>query len=195
MTEDASSILPTIRSRTRLCSLKPLNDEDLVQNLQRWAGVQKEHAEQIAGPADGDLSFAMEMALQGASSEFFQEFSEWMRTCFKGNIPEALEWVESIAGKGREWHKNFLLYGLHMLRMAMLHNHVGADGVRLTKEEQSFEEKFRHYVPDQELPDLVHLFEKACKDIERNGNPRIIFFDATLGISKHLRAQLAPSEG
>ncbi len=195
MTEDPSAILATIRSRTRLCPLKPLSDEALVANLERWAGIEREAAERIAGPADGNLSSAMEMALQGATSEYFQTFTQWMRTSFKGNIPEGMEWVESIAGKGREWHKNFLLYGLHMLRTSLLHNHVGAEGVRLNEEEREFEDKFRHYIPDEELPGLVELFEKACEDIERNGNPRLIFFDTTLGISRVLRAQVSSKQG
>lgn len=194
MTEDPSAILPTIRSRTRLCPLRPLSDEDLIADLERWAGIDRENAAQIAGPADGDLSLAMEIALEGTTSEYFREFANWMRTCFKGKIPEGMEWVESIAGKGREWHKNFLFYGLHMLRMSMLHNHIGPGGVRLTEEEKAFEEKFRHYVPDRELPELVQLFEETCEDIERNGNPRIIFFDTTLRISKSLRAQLSAQQ-
>ena len=183
LSEDPSSILPTIRSRTRMLSLKPLDDEAIAEQLQAWGGMDRPGAEKIAGPADGNLSLAMEMAAQGeGGAEYFQAFAEWMRTCFQGRIPEGVEWVESVAGKGREWHKGFLVYALHILRQCMLHDLVDGSKVRLSEEERSFEEKFRHFIPADELPVLAELFEEACKDIERNGNPRIVLFDTTLQV-------------
>lgn len=187
LAEDPSSILPTIRSRTRMMSLRPLSDEDVAKNLQRWSELDAASAERIAGPSDGNLSLAMEIALQGANGEYFQQFAEWMRTCFKGNLPEGLEWVEAIAGKGREWHKGFLVYGLHILRQCMIHNLVDGSRVRLSEEEKAFEEKFRYYVPESVTSDLSKIFEEACADIERNGNPRIVFFDITLQLVDRFR--------
>lgn len=180
LSDDPSAILPTIRSRTRIMALDPLSDEELIGDLQHWAGLDRSMAERIAGPADGNLSLAMEIATSSDSQEYFQSFADWMRICFKGSLPDGLEWVEGIAGKGREWHKGFLIYGLHMLRQCLLHNEVDASKVRLTEEEKSFEEKFRHYIPLEELPELVRILEDACADIERNANPRILFFDSTL---------------
>lgn len=187
LSEDPSSILPTIRSRTRIMSLKPLSDEDVAMNLEHWCELDRASAERIAGPSDGNLSLAIEIAKNGADGEYFQQFTDWMRTCFKGNIPKGMEWVESIAGKGREWHKGFLIYGLHILRQCMLHNLVDGSRVRLSEEERSFEEKFRYYVPESQLPRLSSIFEAGCADIERNGNPRIVLFDMTLQLIDSFR--------
>ncbi|MFB6257711.1 MAG: ATP-binding protein [Flavobacteriales bacterium] len=182
LSEDPSAILPTIRSRTRISPLAPLSDEAVKENLLHFAGLGEEEVEKIAGPADGDMGLAMELAIQADSGEYFQEFTRWMRICFKGTIPDGMEWVESVASKGREWHKNLLVYGLHILRQCMLHNHVDRSKVRASEEERKFEEKFRHYVPATQLPTLTGIFEEACADIERNGNPRILFFDTTLQV-------------
>lgn len=182
LSEDPGSILPTIRSRTRIHTLKPLSDEAVKQNLVQWNGTGDEEAARIAGPADGNLSLAMEMARHGASGDYFKRFAEWMRICFKGKIPEGMEWVESIAGQGREWHKGFLVYGLHMLRQCLLHELYDASAVRLSDEEKSFEDKFRKHVPEEVLLTVSEAFEKASRDIERNGNPRIVFFDLTLQV-------------
>lgn len=191
LSEDPSSILPTIRSRTRIMPLDPLTDEDLSTELQRWGSLDQQTAEKIAGPADGDLSLALEMAHQEDSGEYFQQFANWMRVCFKGNIPEGMEWVEGIAGKGREWHKGFLVYALHILRQCLLHNNVDASKVRLTDEEKRFEEKFRQHLPTEALPRFSHIIEDACADIERNGNPRILFFDTTLRVIRCFREERA----
>ncbi len=182
LSEDPSALLPTIRSRTRILRLNPLSDEAITEQLQKWTGTDRESAEKIAGPSDGNLSLAMEMVEHGRGGEFFQEFTAWMRTCFKGNIPEGMEWVESVAGKGREWHKGFLVYALHILRQCMLHNLVDGSKVRLSEEERAFEEKFRQFIPSEELPNLASIFEEASQDIERNGNPRIVLFDTTLQV-------------
>ncbi len=64
----------------------------------------------------------------------------------------------------------------------MLHNLVDGSKVRLSEEERGFEEKFRHFIPPEEMPFLVEVFEEACNDIERNGNPRIVLFDTTLKV-------------
>jgi DNA polymerase-3 subunit delta' len=160
--------------------MDPLGDEELTSALVHWADLDRSTAEKIAGPADGNLSLAMEMATSEGSVEYFQRFTEWMRLSFKGDLPQGMEWVEGIAGKGREWHKGFLIYALHILRQCMLHNLVDASKVRLSEEERSFEEKFRHYIPSEEVPAITEVLEEACSDIERNANPRILFFDTTL---------------
>jgi len=106
-----------------------------------------------------------------------------------------VEWTEEIAKPsfGREKQKQFLNYGLRLFRESLMRNYGDSSLGRAGEPEAQFLVKFAPYIHGGNCLEVIELFNDASYHIERNANPKILFLDVALKLTKLLRVK-APQE-
>jgi len=102
-------------------------------------------------------------------------FIELMRSSYKKNVLEMMDWADMVSGIGREAQKIFLEYALHMVRQSILKNYTEEQLTRVSQEEAGFLKNFSKFITGNNVTDFLTIFSEAQYHIERNANPKILF--------------------
>ncbi len=113
-----------------------------------------------------------------------------MRSAFVGNVPGLIGWTDEMAKIGREKQKQFLIYGLHLFRESLIMNYGDVALSKKNSKEAEFLKKFAPYIHGTNCMDTIELFNDAVYHIERNANPKILFLDVALKLTKLLRVKM-----
>lgn len=186
--EETELILNTIKSRTYQVKIPRIEKKALEAAMAKHYNVRLAEVADASAMAHGNWLEAIRLYEDAETEKFhFSSFQQWMRLCFKSNIPELIDFSSNIAGIGREKQKSFLMYALNLLRNSLLHNHQLFDLIRLPAEEATFTSKFSPFVRQDNLLQLTELMEEGIRQIERNGNAQIIFMDTSFHVVRLLR--------
>ena len=133
---------------------------------------------------------------QDFKADFEILFLEWVRAAFKvkgkkSAINELVNFAEKVSKKTREEQKSFLIYCSDVIRDSMLY------GYRAENKKDSYNsgldlEKFAPFVHEENILDFYKEIQKGFSDIERNGNPKIIFLDISIKLTRLLH--IKPTE-
>ena len=133
---------------------------------------------------------------QDLKADFEILFLEWVRAAFKvkgkkSAINELVNFAEKVSKKTREEQKSFLIYCSDVIRDSMLY------GYRAENKKDSYNsgldlEKFAPFVHEENILDFYKEIQKGFSDIERNGNPKIIFLDISIKLTRLLH--IKPTE-
>lgn len=187
VTENPEMLLNTILSRTQLIPLEKLSSEQISTELISKFNLEESEARQIAVLSEGDYNEALKMYKSGFENDFFNDFSEWMRLCYKADLSNLLKSCEKIVALGREGQKSFLKYALHIFRECnIMQNHIEALN-RLSANELEFVQNFSKVIKISNIFKITDLVNDSCYFIERNANSKILFFNLSLQINHALR--------
>jgi DNA polymerase-3 subunit delta' len=186
---DYEQILPTITSRVLMVRIPRLQPQEIATELSKRFAVSSDEAIGLALLSEGNYNAAIKMAQDevNVNEQFFQD---WMRKCYSHKGLEISQWVDMIAGLGREKQKNFLAYAVHMLRECLMFRIGQEELVHLKPGERQFVEKFSPFIHPKNLPDLTRVLEEAAVYIERNANPKLVFMSLSFDVEKLLSKQL-----
>lgn len=185
-------ILDTILSRVQLLKLNKPTHLEVASYLQQFYKLEQQKAVQLCDRYDSNLVKIIE-SLDSSSDEeeFMEKFVEWMRQCFKLNTEMINAFAIEFRDLGREKQKQYLQFVAVQLRNAW----VGVKHPTLLNchlsEQSTFYSNFGKYLHADNLPSILKEIEKAIFGIERNGNPRFIFTDASFIIGKSLQMKTA----
>ncbi len=182
VSQNIDKLLTTILSRTQLIKIRAFNNQEIWQVLVDNAGVEAKRAAQIAYLSDGNLQEALRLSKEAVNDNHVL-FRDWMRFCFKANFTELVAYTEMFAKMSKEGQKSLLLYGLEMLREALVSPYKEARLVRLEGEELTFAEGFSKVLTQAKAESLYNQLNEACFHLERNGSAKIIFLDTSLAIA------------
>ena len=187
VSESTERILPTILSRTQLVHVPPLEENLLREGLMNLQGGDPDLLEDAVRRANGNFNIALTTLRKDEQElSYFEQFTRLMRLAYARNIIEINDWVEAVAGTGRERQKQLLDYSLRLLRENfMLHMKQPALNFMSSKE-AGFSGKFSPFIHDGNIHELVESFTLAANHIEANGNPRIIFMDLSIKVIRLL---------
>ncbi|MGW8317271.1 MAG: DNA polymerase III subunit [Bacteroidales bacterium] len=187
VSEQTDRILPTILSRTQLMHIPPLTASEIREGLMEREPDEPERIEDAVRRSNGNFNMALQTLREDQrEQQYFDHFTSLMRLCYARNIIEINDWVEQIAGIGRERQKQLLEYALRILRESFIF-HLGNDDLNyMSVKERSFVEKFSPFIHQGNIHELAAAFDLAVNHIEANGNPRIILMDLSIGIIKLL---------
>ncbi|MEX0291614.1 MAG: ATP-binding protein [Flavobacteriaceae bacterium] len=195
--EDEEQLLQTIRSRCQVLHFPPLAEEAIVMALVE-RGLSKEEALRLAHEANGNFNKALDLMNKDSEELIFEKwFVQWMRSAFKakGNraaVHELILWSEEVAKTGRETQKNFLKYGLSVMRQAMLINYKAEELAYMKIHIDGFQlDKFAPFVHESNIEPIVHEIEEAIYHVERNGNSKLIFTDLSIRLTRLLHRKAA----
>jgi len=197
ITEDEEQILQTIKSRCQVLHFPPLA-EDAISEALIEKGLLRDEALRLAHEANGNFNKAMDLMNKDSEELIFEKwFVQWMRSAFKakGNkaaIHELILWSEEVAKTGRETQKNFLKYGLAVMRQAMLINYNAHELAYMKIHIDGFQlEKFAPFVHENNIENIVGEIEDAIYHVERNGNSKLIFTDLSIRLTRLLHKKAA----
>ena len=184
-------LLPTIKSRCQLSSLKPLNTDIIKEELVR-KGCEENLAVFYAANAEGSLGKALE-SFQNIEQqrEYETLFVQCLRGAFKasGNksvVIDLMSWANSMGSLGRTLQKKFLLYSLHFIRQALLVSYQASSLVHFQSLTGFRIEKFAPFVHSGNAQELIELLEETCYAVDRNANGKILFSDFALRMTRIL---------
>jgi DNA polymerase-3 subunit delta' len=188
VSDNSETILPTIISRTQIIRVPHLSIDEVAACLVDKYKIDKSVASTAAALNQGNLVEAIE-SVQGDQSqhEYFDLFVKLMRSAYAANANDLIEVSEEIASLDRERQKNFVRYGLHIFRESILMNYLKGEGVTLRNEEIAFLSKFAKYINNQNITQLADEFNLAYYHIDRNANPKILFTDLVIKLTKLIR--------
>src|SRR5690554_1250515 len=186
--EDTENVLQTIWSRCQPLHVRAIETEEMADALQRNFSLDREHAQSAARIARGSYTKAVEMVQSSDENDyFFDLFVQMTRASFSRNIKKIKEVAGEIAGIGRERQKTFLLYALRMFREYFVSNLNEPSMVYLNGDEQRFGERFAPFINEKNIEGLYEEFSLAHRQVEQNGNAKIIFLDLCLKVTLYLR--------
>lgn len=183
VSQEPDRIIATIRSRTQIVKLAPLPELLIAQQLHK-RGV--EYAEKIASAAAGSLSRAIAMAQSSCQNDDFDRFASLMRKGYTSKYSELFEWAEQMAAIGRESQKMFCENSIATLRDCYLTSINLQQIAHVNPQTEKFVTNFAPYVNHLTIEAFIREFEMLLSHIRQNGNPKILFSDFSLKISKIL---------
>lgn len=197
LAEEEEQIMDTIRSRCQVLHFPPLSEAAIAQALLERGATEAE-ANLLAQEAHGNFNRALALLDKDSENLVFEDwFVQWVRSAFKakGNraaIQELILWSNEVAKTGREVQKQFLNYCLSVIRQALLLNYNAGRLVYLKMKLDGFDlEKFAPFVNENNVQNIVKELEKAIFHVERNGNPKLIFTDLSIKLTRLLHARAA----
>lgn len=189
--ENEKDLLQTILSRCQITRFQKIDKQALVEFIEKEYFLDEASAQVIASRANGNIAKISEL-LDPDSDEFEFEnyFIDWVRMAFvaKKNpfkIIELITWSEKIAKLGREKQKSFLDFCLEFFRQALLMNYNATDIVYFRPFNENFKlENFAEFVNGANISDIYKVISEASYHIERNGNPKLIFSDMSIKLTR-----------
>ena len=188
--EDFEKLLPTITSRMQIVKTKPFSTEEIISFLETQKGIIKDKALTIAAIANGNINKAINLSQNEIKENgLLKDFQKWMQICYKVNLLELVSWTENIAKKGREHQKEFLQYALKIIRACLILNINNQSILKLQKEEENFVSNFASFIHGKNSISIFERLEKSVYGIERNANPKILFYELSLQMMRLLKVK------
>ena len=132
---------------------------------------------------------------QDFTSDYEVLFLDWVRAAFKvrsnkSAINDLIQFSEKISKKTREEQKDFLAYCSTVFRDSFLFNYKAINNSEKYLNGLVLQ-KFAPFVHEENIEDFYYEVQKGFTDIERNGNPKIIFLDISIKLSRLLHVKPA----
>ena len=193
VSEHPEQLLSTIQSRVQTIRVPRLPEQTVAEALVR-DGVAASDANDIARIANGSYLLARKKA--GETEENQQElhdFIELFRDAYTvGVINDAQkkfeslsklrQWSQDMADSkvGREKQKHFLQYAQQQVRENYIRNFGQPELNYQMAGEREFSVRFSPFIHDGNVEQIMNQLALAERQIEQNGNAKIIFFDLCL---------------
>lgn len=189
VSEDSEQILPTITSRTQIINSKQFSNLEVASFLQKEKGISIEKTKVISINVKGNMNKAIQLCANNIEEvSSIEAFQKWMQICYKVSVKELSGLTDEFAKKGRENQKGFLQHSLTIIRECLMFNTFNK--VRLAeKKEEQFVRNFASYIHEENTLAIFDRLEKAIKNIERNANPKIIFYELSLQMMRLLKVK------
>lgn len=181
VSEDVENVLPTIQSRAQRINFAPVPEAEIQQALQERLGIDASLAAQAAHTSEGKWPKAVEAAQQNAeTTENLEQFKQLMRLAYGRKVYDLKLWSDEMASLGRAQQRQFLLYCQRMIRESFVCNFHIPQLNYMNIAESAFTQRFAPFVNEKNVAQINQAMENAGKDIERNVNARMVFFDLCL---------------
>jgi DNA polymerase-3 subunit delta' len=191
--ESVNDILPTILSRTQIVEVPRITDADLEAYLKKNFSIDDPKIKEVVHEAQGDLNDALKLLRSGSRNEEFEKlFVQWVRDAFMvKKKPEFLRsiilWAREIAGWNREKQKNFLNYCSEIFRLALLQNYQSGELVYKKINTNGFNwAGFSKFISGANIESILEEISTADLHLTRNGNPRIVWTDLGIKLSRYI---------
>lgn len=187
VSNDPGSILPTIYSRLQRVEMKRPSTS-LISDFLLSRGVSSAMAPVLASLAEGSLLKASQLASsEGETAEFANYFRDYMRNSYARNITALRLTADALASLGREKSIRLLDYFARMTRENFIANLCVPPLNVMTPEEATFSSRFAPFINAANVEEILCQIDDAKRDISRNANAKLVWFDLSLLIMVSLR--------
>ena len=193
VSEHPEQLLTTIQSRVQTIPVPRLETETIAQALQQ-NGIPASKATDIARIANGSYLAALKKADESEeNTRELHDFIELFRDAYTvgvisdpqkkfESLKKLRQWSLDMADSkvGRERQKHFLQYAQQQVRENYIRN-VGQPDLNYQMEaERTFSDKFAPFIHNGNVEAIMNQLDLAERQIEQNGNAKVIFFDLCL---------------
>ncbi|MCO5260977.1 MAG: hypothetical protein M9916_12615 [Crocinitomicaceae bacterium] len=183
------NFLQTILSRTQLFRVPKIETDALSVYLRENHGLNISKSDSITLRSEGDLIESVKILSENNEKNDERDlFIDLMRSCYKKDVNEMLDWCDKISNETREYQKNFIQYSLHMFRQSLLKNYTEDVLLRVSNEEAEFLQKFARFITGNNIIDFNNTFNDAYYHLERNASPKIIFTNICFNVMRYIHA-------
>jgi DNA polymerase-3 subunit delta' len=187
VTENQDQILTTIISRTQFIKVPIYTYQEIDSYLNEHQLANEDISRNVALMAEGNLSKAIRLAGEMENTQF-ESFRLWLLDCYNGRLGKILMEIDQYADKGKEGLKMFLLYGIQMVRSALLIQHQSLEN-KLTANEIEFVTKLSKLINLDNTKDIYEALNQAIFEIDRNGSVKLIIINLSLKLKYSLKPQ------
>lgn len=188
VSDDRENVLQTIWSRCQPLQIRAIETDEMMAAIEQSFHLDHDQAYGYARIANGSFTRAIELISSSEERAYqFDLFKEMMRAAVSRNIKAIKEVAATLAGMGRERQKSFLLYALQLFREYFVCNLKMPGIVYLNSDEQQFGERFAPFINERNIEAFNDEFSLAHRQIEQNGNAKIIFLDLCLKVTVLLK--------
>ena len=209
VSEQPEQLLPTILSRVQTVNIGRLSEDEIALALsERFPELASTTALDIAHLAGGSFTHALKnMQSNKLRNEMFDWWKLILRKAWMvghkkdyGSLLVLKRWStelnyddeslrdennkpiqhRSVIAVGREGQKAFLDYAIEQVRENYIRNYGMPELNYQTHDETAFSERFAPYIHNGNVEGLISELSTARRQIEQNGNPKMIFFDLCL---------------
>ena len=178
VSNDASAILPTIRSRCRPIEVTRLDDASVADYIRARLSMDPQDALATAHIAVGNVNAALRSVdATSVSRMFFDYFVRLMRLAYQRDVKGLLEWSGDITSLGREQAVKFYDYAQRLIRENFVFNLNVPAISYLNRTEAQFSERFARFITERNAESIIRHMNQASSDIAGNANGKIVNFD------------------
>lgn len=178
VSNDASSILPTIYSRCRPIAMRKLADDSVASYLEQHLALDHNDALAIAHVADGNMNNALRsMDATSVSRMFFDLFVRLMRLAYQRDVKGLKEWSNDVTALGREQEVKFYDYSRRLIRENFIYNFNIPSLLYLNNTEAAFSKNFARFITENNAENIMNEMDRAAEEIAANANGKIVNFD------------------
>ncbi|MBR5677860.1 MAG: DNA polymerase III subunit delta' [Paludibacteraceae bacterium] len=193
VSEHPDQLLSTILSRVQTIRVPQLETETIVAALQQ-KGIHAAKANDIARIANGSYLAALKKADESEENQQeLRDFIALFRDAYTvgvlndvtkkyESLKRLRQWALDMADSkvGRERQKYFLQYAQQQVRENYVRNLGQPDLNYQLEAERDFSVKFSPFIHDGNVEAIMNQLDLAERQIEQNGNAKLIFFDLCL---------------
>ncbi len=188
VSNDISTMLPTILSRVQTIVFRSLSSSDIAEALELRNGLDHSMAMQIARISGGSYLKALKMInVCSEAGNYFNFFTQFMRLVYTRDLKALKDWSDNVASWGREKQKSFMAYMQNMVRENFVYNFCQSELNFMSNQELQFATKFSCYINERNVVEFMNEFAKAQRDIEQNVYSRSVLFNMALNCIIHIR--------
>jgi DNA polymerase III subunit delta' len=132
------------------------------------------------------MSKALEI-LSETDGDVHEIFAEWMRACFKPDIPSLVKMADQFNIMTKTIQKQILEYGSTLFRDIFLWINGGDKLIRLEGAELQFVERFGKVVNPESIEFITNEISETHYHLERNASAKILFLDLSLRIARVIK--------
>lgn len=193
VSEHPEQLLATIQSRVQTIRVPRLETETIAEILCR-KGIESEKAHDIARIANGSYLAALKKADETEENQQeLRDFKALFRNAYTvgvmrdakkkyESLKQLRQWSLDMADSkvGREKQKHFLQYAQQQVRENYIRN-IGQPELNYQMSaERDFSVKFAPFIHSGNVEAIMNQLDLAERQIEQNGNAKVIFFDLCL---------------
>ena len=197
VSEQPERLLPTILSRVQQIRVPRLTDEEITDAIfSLRPDISFSDANSIAHVAAGSWLNAVNILSEDDGNDSnLERFDSLMENAIAigksrdnyQSLIELKQWSEGTAALTRETQKNFLVFAERLLRELFVSNY-GIERLNyLYPREKNLQQKLSAFVTSNNVEQIMNLFDSAQRQIEQNGNSKIVFFDLCLQLIVFLK--------
>lgn len=191
VSNDPASILPTIYSRLQRIEMKRPSTAD-IETFLKLRNVNPHLIHSLAVLSKGSFLKAEQMAsAQDETAEFGELFRNIMRNAYARKAAVLKTYSDDLSALGREKSLRLLEYFSRMTRENFIANLCIPPLNVMTDEETAFSSKFAPFINVANVEDIIKAIEDARRDISRNANSKLVWFDFMVILMILLRKKAA----
>ena len=191
VSDTPEQLLSTILSRVQTIRVPRLDEATIAAGLEK-EGIEPGKAKDIARIANGSyLSARKKAEAQETEQQELADFIALFRDAYTvgvlkdpqkkyESLKRMRQWSLDISAIGREKQKHFLQYAQQQVRENYIRN-IGEEALNYQMDaERAFSAKFAPFIHNGNVELIMNQLDLAERQIEQNGNAKMIFFDLCL---------------